>query len=201
MQYTKRLKHLVKRIGDIEAIRYGKTINNRPRVENMSKLIEKVGFTFTTLCNDEKIDFEITNNSNIDKFVIDEDIFQSILINLLDNSRKHGFEYSQKGKKGVFTIELKVSNDNDFIYIEINDSGPGIKEESISEYLENDVPIPQEAGKKSGLGYGLKIVKEFVKNLGGQLNIVNKEDGGLRVSISIPFIVAVEDENGKNILL
>lgn len=110
---------------------------------------------------------------------IDERLLRSILINVLSNS----VSYSKNGR----AIQLKLSSNNDCIFLAIEDRGIGIPPEDLLNIFE-----PFYRGKNvsniPGTGLGLDIVKRFVNLLAGKINISSQVNQGTRVNIQIPLV-------------
>jgi len=100
-----------------------------------------------------------------------------VLTNLISNAVRygHGEIYVCSGlhKKNVafFTIE---------------DNGPGIPADRIEQLFKPFVQGDNARGGQ-GSGLGLAIVNRFVNNHGGKVLVTNREEGGLRVRIELPF--------------
>ena len=82
------------------------------------------------------------------------------------------------------TLEL---NGKPFAEIEIRDTGPGIPAADIHRVLEpfsQGEPIDQ---IRPGMGLGLSIVNQLVLAHGGELDLLNKVEGGLKAIVKIPI--------------
>lgn len=80
------------------------------------------------------------------------------------------------------SVIVKLKSDNNFIKIEIADSGKGIPEELISKVGTKNFT----SGKTNGTGIGVFYSRQFVESLGGQLKIDSTVQKGTTVSLSIP---------------
>ena len=120
--------------------------------------------------------------------------FQQILVNLLTNA---SMAMDQKGtltiivKSGIFNeykhIEAFAGADkNQFqdetpvVVVQIQDSGPGIQVENLSEVFE---PFFTTRDPGEGSGLGLYIVAGWVESMNGFVGIENVSEGGCRVSL------------------
>lgn len=94
-----------------------------------------------------------------------------VLGNILDNAKHHGGQVS-------FVVK---EQDRGILFI-IDDDGPGIPKEK-----RESVFIPFETGNsQKGTGLGLAIAKNIVQGHGGDIELQNSPQGGLRVLIFIP---------------
>lgn len=97
--------------------------------------------------------------------------------NVLENSIK----YSPPGSP----IGLSAFAKDKFVDLEIADHGPGIPSSDLHLVFDkfHRVNRPDQLG---GTGLGLSISKGLVEANGGEIHLVNRPDGGLRVTISLP---------------
>lgn len=86
------------------------------------------------------------------------------------------------------TIEIRYSEDELFSNIHINDSGTGISQAKIEEILNFDKRLVSEKGTdfEEGTGLGLLLVKQFLSDNNGKLDIVHHESGGTEFIVSLP---------------
>ncbi|MCY1225092.1 hypothetical protein D9M72_372820 [compost metagenome] len=70
----------------------------------------------------------------------------------------------------------------------INDSGQGISQAKIEEILNFDKRVVSEKGTgfEEGTGLGLLLVKQFLSDNNGQLDIVHHQEGGTEFIASLP---------------
>jgi signal transduction histidine kinase len=108
---------------------------------------------------------------------LDERLIWHVLVNLISNAIK----YSPDG--GV--ISLNVSQDDNFLMINVQDEGIGIPESDLKNLFE---PF-QRAGNVGGIGgtgLGLSIVKEIVGLHHGSISCASQEGFGTTFTIHIP---------------
>lgn len=105
---------------------------------------------------------------------------ESVLGNLVGNAIKFSPSGSQVG--------LSAKRDGDFIRIAVEDRGCGVPREVI-EQLESDVAAPSSLGTagEEGQGYGLQLVSEHLKRMGGHLELKTTAQGGTE---AIAWLVA-----------
>lgn len=83
---------------------------------------------------------------------------------------------------GVITV--KLSKTQGFCHLSIEDQGPGIEEADRARLFERFYS----RGNAQGAGLGLTIVNTIATQLGASITLVNREEGGLRATLSIPAI-------------
>lgn len=108
----------------------------------------------------------ITNfNPNISGILADNDKFQQIIMNLIENACK----YSQENGKVVIKTDF---SENNFISIKVTDNGVGINPEDFQKIFEKFSRIDNPLTRKvQGSGLGLFITKTLVENMNGKINV------------------------------
>lgn len=67
------------------------------------------------------------------------------------------------------------------IMIEVSDTGPGLSEEQIRNLF-----VPFRTSKSSGLGVGLALGRRIAERLGGSLDLKNRPETGVEVTLTVP---------------
>ncbi len=128
--------------------------------------------------SEKKVVLTIDANSSLHPLPKHIDLAKLITIigNLLDNA----FEAVQhKESKEVTFFVTDIGED---IIFDISDNGEGIPETYLEEIFEFNFTTKEKAGH----GFGLAIVKETLDELGGQIEVHNKENGGAIFTVFIP---------------
>lgn len=95
------------------------------------------------------------------------DAIRRIMNNLISNAIKYGSE----GKY----LELKLSYDENYCYVEVCDKGKGIEEINVDRVFERMYTLEDSRNKLyQGSGLGLTITKRLVEKLGGSISIKSK---------------------------
>lgn len=128
--------------------------------------------------SEQKIEFKIDGESSLD--VIPSHINRSKLVTILGNLIDNAFEaVINEEHKQVSFFATDVGNE---IVIEVNDNGPGIREEIIPYlFMKGFSTKPGEQR-----GYGLYNVNEIVIELGGTLEVSGTTQTGTVFSVFIP---------------
>lgn len=139
---------------------------------------------------DKKIIMYFKNKVLNSLFVnLDEDEFERVILNIIDNSSKYR---KYKSVKIIFSTELA----GDYLRLQISDNGIGVSPNVLSRlfdrfYREDEArTLPQ-----NGNGLGLSIVKQIVLDHGGSIYAQSKN--GLSINIFLPIVKENLDE--KNI--
>lgn len=110
------------------------------------------------------------------KIEIKVQLFKRCLMNLLVNSQRHAQH-----------VWIMAQKNGRFLEIILDDDGPGIpesqREEVFRPFYRLDVSRNLETG---GVGLGLSIARDVIRNHGGQIRLGESPHGGLRVHIRLP---------------
>ena len=130
--------------------------------------------------SENKIIFDLNYNSTTDVFQFDLNQISRVLINIIKNSLESIHEKQELDKDLQGIVNIFVENNNDFIYITIEDNGVGFKT------TPKDLISPLTTTKQHGSGLGLSIVSKILHQHGGDLNFIEKSNGAkIKLSIKI----------------
>ena len=98
------------------------------------------------------------------------------LTNLIDNAAKYG----ERAR-----VELEKIDDQ--IVVCIDDDGPGIPESECEKVFEPFYRIERSRSRETGgVGLGLSVARTIVRAHGGDIEVVNRPEGGLRLRVNLP---------------
>jgi len=118
-------------------------------------------------------------SKNIPKVLADSDRLRQVLFNLIDNAIK----YSYNGSR----VDITVSAENDFIQVQIKDSGVGISDFDREKLFKKFVRIQNELSiKAGGSGLGLYITKNLIEAQGGSIVVESEIGKGSTFIIKLP---------------
>ena len=122
------------------------------------------------------IEFEVDYSSEVPASVpADPEQIKRAIINVLDNS------IDAMNKKGRIGIRTSFDKEPQRVTIEIVDSGPGISVDDKFKLF-----LPHYSTKKKGMGLGLAIVNQIIRDHDGFVNIENNKPHGAKFTIQIP---------------
>jgi len=99
-----------------------------------------------------------------------------ILTNLVDNALKYGER-----------AELRVRLEQDHLYIDVCDTGPGIPEAQLLAVLQPFYRVEGSRNRETGgSGLGLAIAHQLALSLAGELRLHNRSEGGLCARLKLP---------------
>ncbi|MFJ2357323.1 ATP-binding protein [Pseudomonas fluorescens] len=93
-------------------------------------------------------------------------------------------------ENGVITV--KLSQAEGWCLLSVEDQGPGIDEADRARLFERFYS----RGNTQGAGLGLTIVNTIALRLGGRITLVNRPEGGLRATLSMPLSSVVQQRSG-----
>ena len=98
------------------------------------------------------------------------------LVNVVDNAFKYGRDVVLELEDGPNSVRLNVL-----------DRGPGIPAAELEKVLYPFYRVEVSRNRETGgAGLGLAIAKDIVEGHGGRLEVANRPDGGLRVTLDFP---------------
>ena len=117
---------------------------------------------------------EIKFITSVDKIILESDNSQirRMFINLIRNSLQAKAE----------TIQINLYAENKFSVIDISDDGVGIQPENQNKIFESNFTT-----KEKGLGLGLKLIKRFLENTGGEISLLSTSNSGTVFRIRMPI--------------
>ena len=98
------------------------------------------------------------------------------LRNLIENAVRYG---------GGASIVLREADDG--MTITVDDDGPGIPAEQIERMFEPFVRLDDSRNQETGgIGLGLAIARSIIRSHGGDIELANRKEGGLRATVTLP---------------
>ena len=86
-------------------------------------------------------------------------------------------------------VEIELDDRGDEVVVAVSDRGPGVPEDRLEMIFDRFTKVdPSRSGGSSGLG--LAIAAEHAALMGGYLQAMNREGGGLRLELVLPKDVA-----------
>lgn len=173
-EQSNRLINLVENILTVSKLNSDKPIL---RAVNVNSSIEKV--LPLLIQKYPKHNFIKNYDKNLPPARIDDEKFQQIITNLLDN----GGKYSEEGKNIYITT---ASTDNSII-VKVRDEGVGIPQDDLDKIFEKFTRLENHlTSKTQGNGLGLYITKTLVEAMNGTINVTSKEGQGTEFELNFP---------------
>jgi two-component system sensor histidine kinase CpxA len=110
---------------------------------------------------------------------VDSGLIQSAVENVVRNAVK----YTRAGT----TVDVRIAEEQGFVSVAVEDSGPGVPEASIDRIFEAFYRVEDSRSTRSGTGgIGLAIARHSIRLHGGTISARNRAGQGLRVEIVLP---------------
>ena len=123
--------------------------------------------------------FEFFPQKDLPAARLDDDKFQQIMTNLIDNAGK----YSEDGS----TITISTDTKGESIIIKVKDEGVGIKKEDGDKLFKKFSRIENHlTSKTQGNGLGLYITKQLVESMNGSITFESEENKGTVFIVTFP---------------
>ncbi|MBP9726074.1 MAG: PAS domain-containing protein [Gammaproteobacteria bacterium] len=162
-------------------------------VFSLGKLLHEIGALFSPSAQMKGLEFVVEADSALPAAVRGHHAsVYRVMLNLVGNALK----FTQHGsvKIRAFLSETLSSNQA-CVGLEVKDTGIGIpveQHEVIFEKLRRLTPAYE--GKIEGSGIGLYIVDQYVKRMGGKIQVESSEGKGSTFTVFLPMMIASEDD-------
>lgn len=170
-----RIAALTERIGTItdELRRFSRRGNREPREVPLRQVIDGALLLLRDRAGQLAIDLVLPSEPAVDQIVRGEHVaLEQVLVNLLQNA------IDATGQGGRVSLDIVASNQ--FQQLSVTDDGPGINAEQRSSLFQ-----PFASTKPDGLGLGLVISQDIMRELGGDL-VEEQIAQGARFTMRIP---------------
>lgn len=109
-----------------------------------------------------------------------------VLNNLIENARRYGKTPGSDVTEIDIACHLRTSHGAKKVIIEVQDHGTGVPAEKIEQLMKPFTRLDTARGQANGAGLGLAIVDRVLLRHGAELQVRNREGGGLAFQISLP---------------
>jgi len=167
---TRRLENLVKKVNEFLEVQ---SASIKP--EKIEPVIREVIEEFRPRAEKQGVQIDTPVDINMPVIYMDRQQIGTALSNIFENA----LEAMNHGGRIELSLDIK---DNQYLKIAVKDMGSGIAAENL-----DSVYDPFVTSKASGIGLGLTMVYQIVKNHEGEIEITSKKAEGTTVTILLPL--------------
>lgn len=195
---SQRLLSLINDIIDFSSIEAGQIslkIHSIPLDMFLSSLI---GLVYNR-SNDQGLQINYTNKTNIETFLGDERRLKQSLFNLLMNAIK----FTPSGGKIDLEAFIETFEDGQYLCFSVADTGVGIPPKELDQIKHLFDPIPKNPSKKKLkplkdkakiTGIGLPLISSFIRLHGGTVSVSSIQGEGTTFICRIPLLSEIADQ-------
>ncbi|MFH1742595.1 MAG: PAS domain S-box protein [bacterium] len=147
---------------------------------NLNELIETLCLYFAQETSEQNIDINLELEETLPAIPFDDRQIRQVILNVIQNA-VHAMEDGG-------TLTIRTSQENEWILLEIRDTGSGIPEEDLSNVFKEFFTT-----KNKGTGLGLHVSSRIVENHGGRIVVKSTCGVGTNVYIHLPITAEVPD--------
>jgi len=185
------------------------------RMVDMGRYLRKLGVLVQEIAAQlgKRVEVETRGSDiQVDKAVADG--IMDAMVHLIRNALDHGIEPPDErerlGKPPVGRIAIEITQEGNRVRIVVSDDGAGVDTERLRKKAEeiygkmdlddkallsllfiHGFSTKEEAGKLSGRGVGLDVVKESTERVGGSVLMETVRGQGTRVTLDLPLTLLV----------
>ncbi|MDJ0649042.1 MAG: ATP-binding protein [Xenococcaceae cyanobacterium MO_188.B19] len=190
-------EHLLNLINDVlemSKIEAGKTTLN-PEPFNLNQLLQTIQEMFQIKAQSKKLWFEFILSPNLPQYVIsDPRKLRQSLINLLSNAVKFTSSGGVTLKALICRTDSELKSNQAQLCFEVSDTGKGIAPEELDKLFDPFVQTASGIQSESGTGLGLAITKQFIKLMGGDIQIASILGEGSTFTFDIKVLLTDSSE-------
>jgi signal transduction histidine kinase len=176
---AQRLLALIEDILDLSRLETGK-LTLRKESLSVNAVVSAAVETARPMAHKHGIEVKQQLDDALALVEIDEVKIRQVIVNLLVNAIKFSPEKE--------SVTISTRHDGEFIVVEVQDAGPGIKPEESAHIFELfGQGLRQQDGRTSGLGIGLHLVKRISELHGGHVGVNSVPGGGSTFWVRLPI--------------
>jgi two-component system, OmpR family, sensor kinase len=144
---------------------------------NLGELLDDVAARYVSTAAEHAITLEVQYPSGMRFVSLDLGLIDRAVSNLLDNA----FRYTPDSGKIILSARLE----GEALCIEVQDSGPGLKDEELARVFERFYQSEPNRQGKGHVGLGLSIVQRVAELHGGTVRAAHREGGGAKFTMQL----------------
>lgn len=189
LKESNRLSELINKFLDISKIEAGKIQIKRVPMQ-LIEVLDKVLDVNMTQAERKGIVVSVKVANDIPLVLGDRDLLEQVVLNLFSNAVKYSPENT--------AIEIRLTEQLDFVLCEIEDNGFGISDKALPRIFEKFYRVTdnEKVREITGTGLGLSLVKEIIEIHGGTIEVKSKLGEGSTFFFTIPKYTGAFQEPG-----
>jgi signal transduction histidine kinase len=157
---------------------YGKPSELHPRSTRLESVLSRAVRACDTLAQERKVGVELSFAADLPALNADATRLEQVCQNLIANALQH----SAAGSVVWVAASLAAEDAPPSLVCTVEDAGPGLPPGQLARVFD-----PFFTRRKGGTGLGLSIVQRLVEAHGGFVRAENREGGGARFVVRLPF--------------
>ncbi|MEK7724005.1 MAG: ATP-binding protein [Acidobacteriota bacterium] len=153
-------------------MRYSRPLKLELKPTNLRQVIDNSLNIIEHQAEEQSVKISLIEHENAANILADSEVLRSVFNNLFINA-------IQAMPTGG-SLNVVMSPDQNFVKIEVSDTGDGIKEENLPKIFE-----PYFSTKETGTGLGLAIVKRIIDEHSGTIEVESKKGEGTRFVVKL----------------
>ena len=186
-------EHLLNLINDVlemSKIEAGKTVLN-PEPFDLHRLLQTIRELFQIKAKAKELWFDFILTPDLPQYVIsDSRKLRQLLINLLSNAVKFTSSGGVTLKASICQTKDQLQSNQARLCFEVSDTGKGIAPEELDKLFDPFVQTASGIQSEGGTGLGLAICKQFVKLMGGNIQVASTLGKGSTFTFDIQVVLA-----------
>lgn len=177
------LLNLIDNVLEISKIESGRMALEESPID-VIQMMQEIASLMCARAREKGLDFTLEPCLDLNRHItVDGGKLRQVLINLIGNSIK----YTQSGRVIVrIMVTDKTCSERVRLRFEVDDSGPGIREEDRERIFSPFVQLEDRPYTKAGSGLGLAICKQYAELMGGTIGVAGKQGNGSVFHLEIP---------------
>ena len=192
IESSKRLLNFLNEVISLVKIESGKCPINAGKI-NLETIIKDVVGIMATQAYQKNLELKVCYSKKIPEFVVGDKLrMHRIILNLVGNAVK----FTKEGHVVISTELVKQKHNLVVIKLIVEDTGIGIPENKFDYIFEDFSRISSSyQGVYKGAGLGLKIVKKFIEEIKGEVQVESELGNGSKFTCLIPFKLNFPEDN------
>ncbi len=187
------LLNLINNVLDISKIESGRVELEESPLD-LFQLMQEMQSLMAMRSHEKGLEFILEQSTGLPRYIaVDGGKLRQVLINLIGNAIK----FTTNGAVILRAMNMDIESESSeqlMVRFEIEDSGPGIREEERERIFFPFVQLREQPLAETGSGLGLAICKQYVELMGGRIGVAGEPGKGSVFHFEIPM-AAIPSEN------